>query len=143
MSKLDYILAETSSQISFFTKKRNENRTRVLGFGVASASLSAIATVAIGATKFLSLEWLPLVALVATAIATVIAIWETVFAYRRLWAINNTALAALYKLKRTIDYTLAENGKQIPEAQMDQFFQELDTIITEADAEWVKTYAVK
>ncbi len=71
------------------------------------------------------------------------AIWETVFAYRRLWAINNTALAALYKLKRTMDYTLAENGKQIPDAQMDQFFQALDTIITEADAEWVKTYAVK
>lgn len=33
MSKLDYILAETDSQISFFTKKRNENRIRVLGFG--------------------------------------------------------------------------------------------------------------
>jgi hypothetical protein len=142
MTKLEHICKETDAQIRFFTKKRNQNRARVLGFGIGSASLSSVATVAIGATKLLSLEWLPIVALVASAIATVIGVWEAVFAYRRLWSINNVALAGLYKLQRAISYKLAGNG-QIPDAQLDQYFEELDKILTDADAEWVKTYATK
>src|SRR5438067_1858643 len=118
MTKLEHICKETDAQIRFFTTKRNQNRARVLGFGIGSASLSAVATVAIGGTKLLSLEWLPIVALVASAIATVIGVWEAVFAYRRLWSINNVALAGLYKLKRAMDYKLA-GDEQIPDAQLD------------------------
>ena len=142
MTKLEHIRKEIDVQILFFTKKRNQNRARVLTLGIASASLSAVATVAIGATKLLSLEWLPVVALVASAVATIVGVWEAHFAYRRLWSINNLALAGLHKLKRTLDYRLA-GSTQIPDVEVDKLFGELDEILTQADSEWVKTYATK
>ena len=142
MSKLEYIREQMEGQIRFFTGKRNENRVRVLGFGVASASLSALATVAIGATKILSLEWLPIIALVSSAVATVVAVWEAVFAYRKLWNINNVALADLYKLKRFIDYKLAGTD-ELSEDEVDKLFHELDRVLTDADKAWVETYATK
>jgi hypothetical protein len=142
MSKLHHICERIEFYIGFFTRRRNENRAMVLGFAVASASLSALATVAIGATKILELDWLPIIALVSSAVATVVAVWEAVFAYRKLWDITNATLADLYKLKRLIDYKMAGED-EISEAEVDQFFKELDRVLNEADVAWVKTYAVK
>jgi hypothetical protein len=142
MSKLEHIREQVEGRIRFFSAKRNENRVRVLGFVVASASLSALATVAIGATKILSLEWLPIIALVSSAVATVVAVWEAVFGYRKLWNINNVALADLYKLKRFIDYKLAGTN-ELSDDEVDKLFHELDSVLTDADKAWAKADATK
>jgi len=142
MAKLDYVRQELDRSRSFFYNKRSENRTRVLRLSVASVSLSAVATVAIGATKMLSLEWLQVVALVATSIATVVGVWESVFAYRKLWNLNNVAMADLDRLKRSIEYRLS-NGVPVGDNEADAFFAELDKILTDVDQGWVDTYRGK
>jgi hypothetical protein len=142
MSKLDHVRHEVDRARAFFSRTRDHNRARVLWFGLASASLSALATVAIGATKMLSLEWLQLVALVATAVATVVAVGESVFAYRKLWSINNAAMADLDRLKRSIDYRTTAS-EDVTEVEVDEFFKQFDQIMTSADQAWVETYSSK
>jgi hypothetical protein len=142
MSKLDYVRQEVDRAHAAFWRRRAYNRARVLWLSLASASLSALATVAIGATKMLSLEWLQLVALVATAVATVVGVWESVFAYRKLWSINNVAMADLDRIKRLIDYrTSASEG--VTEVEVDEFFKQFDQVMTSADRAWVDTYTSK
>ena len=140
MSKLDYVRQEVDQSREFFTKKRNQNRTRVLCLAVTTTTLSAVATVAIGATKLLSLEWLQIVALVATSAATVVGVWESVFAYRKLWNLNNIAMADLDRLKRQIDYRCTSSDP-VTDAEADEFFKEFDRIISAADKGWIDTYA--
>lgn len=140
LGKLSHVSQQVDSQLAFFRSKRNENRSRVLGFGVASVSLSAVATVAIGAKEILGLNWLPIVALVATSLATVVGVWENVFAYRQLWNLNNQALAELGRLRRRIDYRLA-GGTELHSSEVDQFFEDLERVLTEIDGAWIKTYS--
>jgi len=90
----------------------------------------------------LSLEWLQVVALVATSIATVVGVWESVFAYRKLWNLNNVAMADLDRLKRSIEYRLS-NGVPVGDNEADAFFAELDKILTDVDQGWVDTYRGK
>lgn len=142
MSKLEHVRQEVSRETDFFRKKRNYNRARVLWLSIASASLSALATASIGATKMLSLEWLQVVALLATSVATIVGVWESVFAYRKLWNLNNLAMADLGRLKRLIDYRTAD-ATIIPENEVDDFFKELERILAEVDRAWVDTYAPK
>ena len=142
MSKLDHVRQEVDRARGFFAKKRNENRTRVLWLSVTSVSLSALATVAIGATKMLSLEWLQLVALLATSVATVVGVWESVFAYRKLWNLNNVAMADLDRLKRSIDYRTSDESA-VADSEADKFFDEFNRILTSVDRAWVDTYATK
>jgi len=142
MSKLDHVLQEVEGARKFFTEKRNQNRTRVLWLSVASVSLSALATVAIGATKMLSMEWLQLVALIATSAATVVGVWESVFAYRKLRNLNNVAMADLDRLKRMIDYRISDKSA-VADSEADKFFDEFNRIITSVDRAWVNTYATK
>ena len=59
-----------------------------------------------------------------------------------MWDITNATLAELYKLKRLIDYKMAGQD-ELPEAEVDQLFKELDRVLTKADMAWVKTYVVK
>jgi hypothetical protein len=142
MSKLDHVRQEVDGARDAFSRRRTYNRARVLWLSLASTSLSALATVAIGATKMLSLEWLQLVALVATAAATVVGVWESVFAYRKLWSINNVAMADLDRIKRLIDYRMTAS-ESVTDAEVDEFFKQFDQIIANADKAWVDTYTSK
>ena len=142
MSKFDHVRQEVDRAREFFANKRNENRTQVLWLSVTSVSLSALATVAIGATKILSLEWLQIVALIATSAATVVGVWESVFAYRKLWNLNNVALADLDRLKRMIDYRTSDDSA-VTDIEADEFFDEFNRIQTSVDRAWVDTYATK
>jgi len=142
MSKLDHVRQEVDRARGFFAKKRNENRTRVLWLSVTSVSLSALATVAIGATKMLSFEWLQLVALIATSVATVVGVWESVFAYRKLWNLNNVAMSDLDRLKRSIDYRTSDESA-VADSEADKFFDEFNRILTSVDRAWVDIYSTK
>jgi len=142
MTSLDHVLSKIDDSKSFFFKKRNYNRSRVLLLSVASVTLSAIATLSIAATRMLGQEWLQLVALVATSSATVIGVWESVFAYRKLWSMTNVAMKDLDRLKRQIEYRLSI-GTAVSQSEVDKYFEEFDRILFDIDTEWVKTYASK
>jgi hypothetical protein len=142
MRNLDHVRLKVDQSRRFFTEKRNSNRARVLWLSVTTTTLSAVATVTIGATKMLSLEWLQVVALVATSAATVVGVWESVFAYRKLWNLNNIAMADLDGLKRRIDYRCTSSAP-VTDAEADEFFDEFNRIISVTDKGWIETYATR
>jgi hypothetical protein len=62
-------------------------------------ALSALATVAIGTFEKLGNRWLPIVAMAATGVASILGAWESLFSNRKLWRVNNAALTGLYEIK--------------------------------------------
>ena len=140
MPKLEHVLTEVRRTRQYFERKRAENRRRVLSFSFATVTLSAVATVAIGTTKLLAMEGLQVVALIATASATIMGVWENVFAYRKLWNLNNIALAGLDGLQRRIDYRLSSE-EPVTDTEADAFFNEYDQLVASVDKSWIETYA--
>lgn len=86
--------------------------------------------------------WLAVVALIASGLATMVVALEALFAHRRLWSINNIALAELEKLKRDLEYRRAD-AKPIQQAEVDQFYGKLSKSLDDADRSWISVYASK
>lgn len=142
MAQLDFVIAEVEREIGYFRWKRNYNRTMALVFICAAAVLSALATVSLGASKMLNRPGLEVVALVATGLATVIGAVAAVMSHRKLWHINNVALAALSKLQWDIQYRVANEQQTIYQSEIDGFYSRFMGIIEEADKSWIATYAI-
>ena len=127
----------------FFSRKRTYNRARVLWLSLASTSLSALATAAIGATRMLSLEWLQLVALVATAgTSPLLASGNRSSRIASSGASITSRGQTWIGIERLIDYRTAAS-ESLTEAEVDEFFKQFDQILTNADQAWVDTYTSK
>ena len=81
-AQLEYIEQQIGKDISFFKQRRDFNRQAAFLFTIVPATLSAFATVAIGTAEKLQLQWLPILAMVATAIASIFGAWQALFANR-------------------------------------------------------------
>src|SRR5260370_41325369 len=110
-------------------------------FVCAAAVLSALATVSLGASKMLNKPWLEVVALVSTGLATVIGAIAALISHRKLWHINNVALAALDKLKWDIEFRLA-NETPMQEPEIAGFYARFIEVIDDANNSWIVTYAI-
>jgi hypothetical protein len=141
-SQLALIVDELERSLGFFRRKRNYNRVVTSLFLACGVSLSAIATIALGASRMTQAPWLEVVALIASGLATVFAALEALFAHRRLWSINNIALAELEKLKRDLEYRRAD-AKPIQPAEVDQFYGRLSKTLDGADSSWIAVYSTK
>src|SRR5258708_32471348 len=81
--QLAFIVDELEKSLEFFRRKRNYNRIVTSLFIASGASLSAIATIALGASRLTQVTWLALLALTASRLATVVAPLETLSARPR------------------------------------------------------------
>ena len=143
-SRFEFVTKKTSDSHQFFRAKRSRNRLAASVFVGAAASLSAIATVALGASKMMGAEWLALAALIAIAsgLATITGASEILLANRKLWHINNTALAALDGQQLNLDYRKTDQ-QLLTTAEIDRFYQRFKKILGEADKAWVETFTPK
>jgi hypothetical protein len=141
-NQLDFITQRVADRIDFFRGKRSYNRRVTSVFVVAGASLSAIATVSLGASKMTGAQWLELVALIVSGLATVVGALQALLSHRKLWHINNIASAALSKLQFDIQFRQADT-QPIDKAEVAKFYERFTTILEEADRDWIETYAVK
>jgi hypothetical protein len=140
--KLEYILDKLSQERNAFWRRRNYNRKIAWVYALAAMLLSATSTVVLGMGKIIDIPSLQVVALVASGLATVVAATEAVFSHRKLWHLNNIAMAALDKLDRQLQVRMADS-KVIISSEIDTFFTRLDEILSDIDQKWVDTYAVK
>lgn len=131
--QLEYVEQEILCDIGFFRSRRNGNRRAAFTFTIVPASLAALATVLIGAAEKLGSRWLPILAMIATALASVLGAWETLFANRKLWVANNTTLAGLKELKSDIEFRKANTALPIPPDEIAQFYGRLKNIRQEAE----------
>ena len=140
--QLDFVEKRIKEDIEFFTNRRNYNRKMAFRFSIFPAILSTIATIAIGVQDKFNLLWLPVVALVASGIASVLGAWQSLFANRTLWATNNSTLADLYKLQWDIEYRKADQDSPIKKEETDAYYERLSRIHDEAEDALQQVYKV-
>jgi hypothetical protein len=138
--QLDFIEKRIEDDIHFFTNRRNYNRTMAFRFSLLPAILSTIATIAIGVEDKLNLLWLPVVAIVASGIASVLGAWQSLFANKTLWAANNSTLADLYKLKWNIEYRKADKNSPMKKDEINSFYERLGKIHDDAESALQQAY---
>ena len=116
------------------TRPRKQfNRKAAFLFTVVPATLAALATVFIGASEKLGNDWLPILAMVATGIASILGAWQALFSNRKLWRINNVALTALYELKSDMEYREKAIGTPISQNETDEYFNRLKAVRAEGE----------
>lgn len=138
LPQLQYVKREVDREIASYTARKHYNRRAAFGFTVVPATLAAFATVAIGAADRLEIEWLPLLAMVATGIASILGAWEALFSNRRLWRVNNIALTALYEIKSDIEFREADEGGPISPDETREFFERLKAVRRQGEAGYQK-----
>jgi hypothetical protein len=141
-SQLAFILDELERNLVFFRHKLNYTKIFTSLFVASGVSLSAIATITLGASRMTQVSWLAVVALIASGLATVFAALEALFAPQRLWSISNVALAELEKLKRDLEYRQAD-PKPIQRAEVDEFYGRLSKTLDGADRSWIAIHPAK
>jgi hypothetical protein len=136
-----FIEQQISENIAFFTRRRDFNRKAAFRFTIVPAALAAFATVAIGTEEKLHLQWLPIVAMLATGIASVLGAWQSLFANRQLWRVNNTTLAGLYELRLDMEYRRSDKTSVITKTEIDDYLKRLKTIIGTAEEALQRAYS--
>lgn len=134
--QLEYIKQQLDHEIALYTMRKHFNRKAAFAFTVVPATLAAFATVAIGASEKLGNQWLPILAMVATGIASILGAWESLFANRRLWRVNNVALTALYEIKSDIEYREKEASRPLTQVETDEYFARLKALRREGESSY-------
>jgi hypothetical protein len=132
-SQIEYVKEQINYEIGLYTQRKHYNRKAAFAFTVVPATLAALATVLIGASEKLGNQWLPVFAMIATGIASILGAWEALFSNRKLWRINNIALSSLYELKSDIEYREKATDKLITPEETDQYFARLKAIRNEGE----------
>ena len=131
--QLWYVKDQVDREIGWYTGRKHFNRRAAFLFTVVPATLAALATVFIGASEKLGGKWLPILAMIATGASSILGAWEALFANRRLWHINNTALTSLYELRSDIEYREKDFEKAITQKETDEYFERLKDIRAEGE----------
>ena len=144
--QLDYTEQQILVQINFYTGKRNYNRRMASVAAGLSATLAAVTTIAVGASKMFSPGWigstaLPLMALLTSGMVSVLAAWTALFSNRKLWVINNTTLAALYELQSDIEFRKKDTSNSVSPTEANEFYERLKKIINESESALKATYS--
>jgi hypothetical protein len=134
---LDLLEFTVQEKIEFFRRMSKYNRGKALFFTIAPATLSATATVAIGISEKLSVKWMVIVALVASAAATVLGAWEGLFSNRKLWVVDGIALAEFEELQWTINYRKKKESTQpITQSEIDGYNDKYINIVQKTEKAW-------
>jgi hypothetical protein len=105
---------------------------------ISTAALSATTTLLIGLNEVYKRSYLVAASLVTAGLATVAASWGAWLGPRRLWLSNNQALVGLYAIRDQIEYDKAAHGQVLPMDKIDGYYQQVQTIIREANERWDK-----
>lgn len=118
--------------IGLYTRRKHFNRKAAFAFTVVPATLAAVATIAIGASEKLGNKWLPIVAMIATGVASILGAWESLFSNRKLWRVNNLTLTSLFELRTATEYR-QKADEPVTKDEAKQYFERLNAIIAEGE----------
>lgn len=134
-TQLDYVKQQVAEEIGLYSQRKRFNRRAAFGFTIVPATLAAFATIAIGASEHLKIDWLPLLAMTATGIASILSAWEALFSNRKLWHVNNTALTTLYSLESDIAFRELRPDP-ISQEETEAFFVRLKAVREQGEADY-------
>ncbi len=136
--KLNLLQDEVQKQIDAFEQRQTRNRRIAMTYKVFTAMAGAATTVLLGIN--VDPGWsasLKNIALVLSALITVISAIEAFFDNRALWIRQFVTLMRLHDLKRDVQYYVA--GAELAEIEIEQlnkFKERFDNVIQENIREW-------
>jgi ABC-type multidrug transport system fused ATPase/permease subunit len=136
-TRQEYLLNLIERCLTLFERKRQRDKFLALGLKLVAALLSASVTVALGVTFSGKSESLfKNLALILSAIATVINTWDAFFNHRTLWVRHTVAANRLRSVKDELEYYIASGSGAITESQSDEIFKTYRQIMTETNQAW-------
>ncbi len=138
--QLDYLQEQIQLAIGKFKKKADQNKRRSYTINLASASLGALVTVALGLNAPEQAALLKNFALVCGALIAIVNAVQGVFAYRDRWLKQKGTLLQFYSLRDQIEFYRAglEETDEVSDEQVAGLFEAYQRIWQEDSAEWLR-----
>ncbi len=138
--QLDYLQEQIQLGIDKFKKKADLNKRRAYTISLASASLGALITIALGLQLPEQATLLKNFALICGALIAIVNTVQSVFAYRDLWLKQKGTLLQFYSLRNQIEFYKAglEGGDEVSPEQVARLFEAYQRIWQEDSAEWLR-----
>ena len=123
-------------QIHSFDKKRKFDRGAAYRFTKVITALSSIVTVLISISRIYGSTLVSVIALIISAIISVLSAWESLYSYRQRWIQNNDTLMKLYALDSDIQYQKVRSGNKLSIEAIDEFYIFYKQILTGSNQRW-------
>ncbi len=138
--QLDYLQEQIQLSIAKLKKKADQNKRRTYTISVASASLGALVTIALGLQLPEQAALFKNFALICGALIAIVNTIQSVFAFRDLWLKQKGTLLQFYSLRNQIEFYKAglEETDEISPERVTQLFQAYQLIWQEDSTEWLR-----
>lgn len=135
-SAQDYLSQEIERHIDLFDGKRQKNKFLALGIKLLGATLAGTVTVLLGISVPQKSMTYNNLALILSALITVLATWDGFFNHKALWIRFTLATNALRALKQDLEYINAKNGGRIDVLETDRISSQLRAILKQTHESW-------
>lgn len=133
-SKLEHLRQEISAQIASFDLRRKDNKKKAFAIRIGIIASGTATTVILGLSFPGYEQTAKNVALVLSAVATLLSAWENYFNHRQLW-IRYTATSS--NLKRLLsDLNYISLSESVSEKGIDSVFKRFQSELIETNQEW-------
>jgi hypothetical protein len=135
----DFIREELDRQIEEFRRRRKEYKRKSIAVRVAIAILAACSTILIGIQGVGEWfrTWLQNLALVFTAMVTLLTSLEAFFNHRSLYVRYTATTIQLYMLRSEFEYLLSKSGPSVRPEDFDRIYGKLTEILDQTSSEWL------
>jgi hypothetical protein len=135
---LNVLEEDLAEQIKSFDSSRQFYRRNFYYYTLVTATLSALTTILIGVGQIFGSKWLSVLALITSAVITVVAAWDGFLRSRELWIQKTDTWMVLENLNSNIKYAKAKFGENLSEEQVDEFYRRFDQALMGEHELWKK-----
>jgi uncharacterized protein DUF4231 len=135
---LNVLEEDLAEQIKSFDSSRQFYRRNFYYYTLVTATLSALTTILIGVGQIFGSKWLSVLALITSAVITIVAAWDGFLRSRELWIQKTDTWMVLENLNSNIKYAKAKFGENLSEEQVDEFYRRFDQALMGEHELWKK-----
>ena len=137
MSKqqMDYLSETISRCISLYDRKRQKNKFLAFGIKLTSTAFAATTTILLGLSVDLETKaFFTNVALVLSALVTLLTTWDAFFNHKALWLRFTVATQSLRSVQEDMDF-LRSRG-ELAQEQIDSLHKRYKRVVRDIDRDW-------
>lgn len=136
--KLEVVRSQLTKCLNSFQQKREQNKKKAFLVYLGATLISAVVTVLLGLQGVPDdrVVYIRNIALILSATVTVLTGFDTFFNHRALWVRYTQTVTQLLGLQARLDYLTAAEALQVPEAEVDRLFENLQQTLVETDKWW-------
>jgi len=126
-----------TKQIASFDTRRSQNKKKAFLSKILSISFSTLTTILLGWQGLTNptLTVVKNIALLLSAVVTILSAWESFFNHRELWVRYTSTLTRLKTIQSDLHYLLA--GANVNDDKLDELYNRFQAVIDETNASWV------